>query len=158
MNVKIKVETLPLHFLLLGGFLILYAILNLLAAQGMILNSVLLIVGILLISSHQRLVINTDKKAYSEFYWVLGMKMSNFSEPYSVISSVECTTGNYSQEYGKYNRRFISGTMYRGYIQLKDQEALFAGQNKSKATLMNKLRKISDTLNVPLEDRTNDEQ
>ena len=134
MKIKIKVEALPLHFLVLGGFLILYTIFNLLAMQGVILNSVLLIVGVLLLSSHQRLEINTDKKEYSEFYWILGMKMSNYSEHYSEITSLQCTTGNYSQEYGKYNRRFISGTMYLGHLELKDQDLIFGGQNKSKRT------------------------
>ena len=157
MRIKIKVEALPLHFLLLGGFLILYAIFNLLAWHGMILNSVLLIVGILLLTSHQRLVINTDKKEYSEFYWVLGMKMSNYMEHYSAITSVQCTTGNYSQEYGKYNRRFISGTMYLGHLELKDQDLIFVGQNKSKRTLMKKLATISDQLKVPVEDLTDEE-
>ena len=158
MRIKIKVEALPLHFLVLGGFLILYSTVNLIIWQDVILSSVLLIVGILLFSSHQSLVINPDKKDYSEFYWVLGMKLNNYTTTYTEITSVECTTGNYSQEYGKYNRRFISGTMYLGHIELKDQDKLFVGQNKSKAALMKKLSKLSAQLKVPIEDRTNKEE
>ena len=157
MPIKIKVETLPLHFLILGGFLILYALFNLVAGYYIILHSIILILGILLLTSHQGLSIKTDERIYSEYYWVFGMKLSNYSEPYKEIISLACTTGRYSQEYGKYNRRFISGTMFLGYIELKDQEPIFIGQNKSKSALMNKLRNISHQLKVPVEDKTNDD-
>ena len=158
MKIKIKVESLPLHFLVLGGFFILYAIFNLVIWQAVILNSVLLIVGILMLTSHQALLINIAKKEYSEYYWVMGMKLSNYSEQYEEITSLECLESNYSQQYGKYNRRFISGTLYKGYIEFKDQEKLFVGQNKSKSTMMKKLTKISAQLKVDVEDRTDTEE
>jgi hypothetical protein len=157
MKIKIKVEALPLHFLILGGFFILYAIYNLLIWQAVILNSVLLIIGILMLTSHQSLLINTENKAYSEYYWVLGIKINNYSEQYEEITSLECSESNYSQQYGKYNRRFISGTMYKGYIELKDQEKLFVGQNKSKGAMLKRLTKISGQLKVNVVDRTNEE-
>ena len=157
MKIKIKVEALPFHYLFLGGILILYAIFNLIILEGVILNSVLLIVGILLVSSQQRLVINTDKKEYSEFYWVLGMKLNNYTAPYTKITSVTCASGNYREEYGKVQRIHVSGMMYKGYISLEDQEKLFVGQNKSKGALMQKLATISDQLKVPIEDFTNEE-
>jgi len=152
MIIKIKVEALPLHFLILGGFLIVYALLNLLAAQAIILNSILLLIGTLLLTSHQALLVNTTKKVYSEFYWVLGMKLSNYTEAYTDIISLTCVTGNYSQQYGKYVRRFIQGTMFKGFIELSNQENLFVGQNKSKKTLILKLNKISVDLGVPVKE------
>ena len=155
MSVKIKVEALPLHFLVLGGFLILYCIFSLITSQAVILNSVLLLLAIILLTSQQRIEINTDNKTYSEFYWVLGMKLSNYVNSYSEIISVECSAANYSQEYGKYNRRFISGIMFKGYIELKEQEKLYIGQNKNKTAMLKKLTKIASQLQVPLEDRTN---
>jgi len=157
MIVKIKVEHLPLHFLVLGGLLDLYATFNFITVQSVILNSILLLIGFLLLTSHQRLDINLTKKIYYEYYWLLGMKLSNYSAPYQELTAVLCTVGNYSQQYGKYNRRFISGTMYKGYIGLKDQEPLYVGQNKSKRAMMKKLMKISKQLEVPVEDRTNEE-
>jgi hypothetical protein len=156
MNIKIKVEALPLHFIILGGFLIIYAILNLATGQYIILSTVLIVVGVLMLTSHQGLLINTDKKIYSEYYWVLGMKLSNYSELYEEIISLECIKGNYSQQYGKYNRRFISGTMYKGYIELSNQDDLFVGQNKSRRAMIKKLTKISVKLQVPLEDNSED--
>ena len=155
MSVKIKVEALPLHFLVLGGFLILYSVFNFITAQGVILNLVLLLLAIILLTSQQRLEINTANNSYSEFYWVLGMKLSNNVVSYSEIISVECTAANYSQEYGKYNRRFISGIMFKGYIELKEQEKLYIGQNKNKTAMLKKLTKIGSQLQVPLEDNTN---
>lgn len=110
-----------------------------------------------MLTSHQGLTINTDNKKYSEYYWVLGMKLSNFSEQYEEIISLECTPANYSQQYGKYNRRFISGTMYKGYIDLKDQDKLYVGQNKSKRAMMRKLTRICTKLEVPVNDRTGEE-
>ena len=43
--------------------------------------------------------------------------------------------------------------MFNGYIELKDQENLYIGQNKSKQSLLNRLEKIGAQLNVPVEDR-----
>jgi hypothetical protein len=157
MNIKIKVEALPLHFIILGGFLILYGIFNLAAGQYMILNSVLFVVGTLMLTTHQALLINTDKKEYSEYYWMLGIKLNKFTERYQEIISLRCTTANYSQQYGKYNRRFISGILYKGYIELRDQDKLFVGQNKSKQAMMKKLRRLSAKLEVTVEDQTNEE-
>jgi hypothetical protein len=155
MRIKIKVEALPLHFVVLGGLLVLYSIFNILIRESLILNSVLLLVGIVLITTQQMLEINTDKKSFSEYYWLLGLKLSNYTESYSEIIYVECTTANYSQEYGKYNRRFISGTMFKGHIELKDQDNIYVGQNKSKSSLLRKLTKISTQLRVPVEDKSN---
>jgi hypothetical protein len=157
MNIKIKVEALPLHFIILGGFLIIYAILNLVTGQYVILSSVLFVLGVFMLTSHQGLSINTDKKMYSEYYWVLGMRLSNYTEQYEEITLITCTSGNYSQQYGKYNRRFISGIMYKGYIELKDQDKLYVGQNKNKHVLMKKLSKISKQLEVAVVDQTNKE-
>jgi hypothetical protein len=158
MLVKIKVETLPLHFLVLGGLLDVYATFNLIINESVILNGVLFLVGGLLLTSHQRLEIDLAKKIYREYYWLLGMKLSNYSEPYDKITEIVCTSGKYSQQYGKYNRRFISGTMYTGYIELKNQEALFVGKSKSKQSLIKKLTRIGDRLALPVTDRTNEEK
>lgn len=157
MKIKIKVEYLPLHFLILAGFLVLYAVFHLISWQSVILNSVLFVVGTLMLTTHQALLINPDNKEYSEYYWMLGIKLNNFTEQYQEITSVLCSVGNYSQQYGKYNRRFISGIMYKGYIELKDQDKLFLGQNKNKHVLMKKLAKISKKLEVAVEDHTNKE-
>ena len=153
MNIKIKVESLPLHFVLLGAAMIIFAMFDWLASQSYIFDVVLLILGVLLLTSHQRLVIDIKGKKYFEFYWVVGLKMSNSENSFQEITSVFCESGKYSQEYGKYNRRFISGTMFNGYIELKDQENLYIGQNKSKQSLLNRLEKIGAQLNVPVEDR-----
>lgn len=156
MKIKITVERLPLHFLILAGFLVLYAVFHLITWQSVILNSVLFVVGVIMLSTHQALLINTERKEYSEYYWVLGFKLKSFTESYQEITSVQCTAGNYSQQYGKYNRRFISGTIYKGHIELSNQDNLFVGQNKSKRVMIKKLTEISVKLKVSVEDRTED--
>ena len=153
MKIKTKVESLPLHFVLLGAAMIIFAMFDWLASQSYIFDIVLLILGILLLTSHQRLVIDMNSKKYFEFYWVLELKMSNSENSFQEITSVFCDSGKYSQEYGKYNRWFISGTMYNGYIELKDQDNLYIGQNKNKQSLINRLGKIGAQLNVAVEDR-----
>jgi len=156
MKIKITIERLPLHFIILAGFLVLYSVFHLITWQSVILNSVLFVIGVLMLTTHQALLINTDKKEYNEYYWMLGIKLKKFTERYQEIISVHCTTANYSQQYGKYNRRFISGTMYKGYIELSNQDDLFVGQNKSKRAMTKKLTKISVKLKVPLEDKSED--
>ena len=110
-----------------------------------------------MLTSPHGLTINTDQQKYSEYYWVLGMKLSNYTDQYEEITLIACTSGNYSQQYGKYNRRFISGIMYKGYIELKDQDKLYVGQNKSKQAMLKKLATISKQLKVPVEDLTDEE-
>ena len=151
MLVKIKVEALPLHFIVLGGFLVAYTAVDLMLTHFVILNSVLFLLGIILLTTRQRLDIDLSEKMYSEYYWVLGMKFSNDSAAFQEIKSAVCVTGNYSQEYGKYNRRFISGTMYMGYIELTDQEKLYVGQNKNKQAMLKKITRIADQLKVPVD-------
>ena len=156
MKIKITVEHLPLHFIILAGFLVLYSVFHLITWQSVILNSVLFVIGVLMLTTHQALLINTDKKEYSEYYWMLGIKLNKFTERYQEITSVLCTTGNYSQQYGKYNRRFISGILYKGYIELRDQDKLYVGQNKSKRAMMKKLTTLSAKLEVAVNDQTNE--
>ena len=115
----------------------------------------MILLGVLLTTSHQRIAIDLEQKKYAEFYWVLGLKMNNYEENYQEITSLVCSTGKYSQQYGKYNRRFITGTMYQGFIELKEQENIFIGQNKSKQSLMNRLEKIAGQINVAIKDKTN---
>lgn len=153
MEVKIKVESLPLHFVLLGAVLVIFALFDWFASQSYILDIILFVLGVLLVTSHQRLTVDLKNKKYSEFYWVLGLKVNNFENSYQEINSVFCESGKYSQEYGKYNRRFISGTIYNGYIELKDQENLYIGNNKRRPSLLNKLEKIGGQLKVSVEDR-----
>jgi hypothetical protein len=153
MKIKIRVESLPLHFVLLGVAMIIFAMFDWLSSLSYIFDTVLLIFGVLLTTSHQKLVIDKKAKNYNEFYWVLGLKVKNNQESFHEITSVFCESGKYSQQYGKYNRRFISGTMYNGYIELKDQENLYIGQNKRKQSLLNRLEKIGAQLNVAVEDR-----
>jgi hypothetical protein len=158
MVMKIKVEALPLHFLVLGALLDVYATFHLIIGESVILNAILLLIGTLQLTTHQRLDIDLTKKIYSEFYWLLGIKLNNYTETYQEITALVCSSGSYSQQYGKYNRRFISGTMYKGYIELKDQEPLFVGRSKSKQGMMKKLTKLSAQLKLPVSDKTNDEE
>ena len=157
MKIKIKVESLPLHFVLLGAAMVIFAMFDWLASQSYIFDVILFILGVLLLTSHQRLVVDMKSKKYFEFYWVLGLKMSNSENSFQEITSVFCDSGKYSQEYGKYNRWFISGTIYNGYIELKDQDNLYIGQNKNKQSLLNRLEKIGTQLNVAVEDRVDSE-
>ena len=149
MKFQIKIESLPLHFLVLGWFLILFNGVNLYINTDIMFNLILLVVGVLLVASQQRVELDLDKKLYSEYYWVLGLRLSPDTEEYSEMLEVILTEGNYSQEYGKYNRRFISGTIFKGYIVLKDQEHIFIGQNKSRKAMERKIIKLADKLKLP---------
>ena len=149
MKFQIKIESLPLHFLVLGWFLVIFNGVSLFISADIIFNLILLIVGILLVASQQRVELDLEKKLYSEYYWVLGLRLSQTTEEYSEMLEVILAEGNYSQEYGKYNRRFISGTMFKGYIVLKDQEHIFIGQNKGRKAMERKIIKLADKLKLP---------
>lgn len=153
--VRINIENLPLTFRFLGLVMLVYGGLDLYIAQKYLLDIILLVVGLILVFTHQRLDINLKKKVYQSYYWILGLKMQNETVPFDGVSSVICSQGSYSAAYGKVQRIHIKGIMYKGYIQLTDDdEPLFAGQNRNKNSLLRKMTKISDQLQVPLEDLT----
>jgi hypothetical protein len=153
-KIKIIVERLPLHFIVLGILLISFSIFDSLSTQSYILDAILLVLGVLLLTSKQVLEIDTKNKQYSEYYWVLGLKMNNSSKSFKEIISIFSTSVNYSQQYGKYNRRYISGKLFKGFIELKSQDNLFIGQNKKKEALLKKITILSKDLQIPVEDRT----
>ncbi|MEN8248420.1 MAG: hypothetical protein ABFS32_05775 [Bacteroidota bacterium] len=154
MSIKINVENLPLSLRLLGIALFLLGMLDLYVSESYMLDIALLLIGLTLATTHQRLDINLNTKQYQSYYWILGLKFQNEKFEYQEINSIMCVQGKYNQEYGFYPRMKIKGTMFRGYIKLTDQESLFVGQNKKKEALMKKLEKLGQQMNITVEDWT----
>ena len=154
MKVRINVEMLPLHFVILGVFLVLFNSFELYAMGFSWFSAILLFIGIIMSTTQQQVLINTGSKKFEQFYWVLGMKLSNYSVEYSEIVDVYYVDAKYSQQYGKYNRWFISGVLYKGFIKLRDHDNIYIGKSKSIAGISRRLNKIAKKLNVEVIDRT----
>ena len=104
-----------------------------------------------MLTSWQEIIIDTKSQSIHEFNRVCGFRLKENSNIYTTISSIHCKEANYSQEYGKYNRWFLSGTLFRGYLELDGQENLYLGENKIKKQMMKKLEKLANKLGVPVQ-------
>jgi hypothetical protein len=156
MKIKITVEWLPIH-ILVGGF-----IFTIYGLGGVFLGSykwayaLVFILGLIMLTSRHMVVINQDNKTYSDFYWVLGMKVQNYSTGFEQIKSLTITAGQYSQQYGMYVRRHISGTIYKMYLDFANQESLYIGQSKSDSSIRKKAANIANSLNLQVRDMIDD--
>ncbi len=112
MKTKITVEWMPIHILVGGIIFTIYGLGGVFIGAYKWAYTLVFILGLVMLTSRHLVVLNTDKHSYSDFYWVLGLKVQNYTAPYKEISSLSITAGNYTQQYGMYVRRHISGVVH----------------------------------------------
>lgn len=154
MKKRITVERLPIHVLSFGVLLIVLGLFGILASNNLYINILFLIVGALMVGSRQMVVIDTRKKTYSEFYSILGMHLKNTTEEYEVLGPIILMAGEYTQEYGKYNRRFIRGTMYKAYLVISEDDSVFIGQGKNYNRMSKKVNRLAGEMAIEVDDRS----
>ncbi len=154
MKLKIYVEFLPASLQILGGGLIIFGIGGLYAGELPILNIALIIMGLILLTTHQGATVDTEKKEIADYYWLLGLKLQHFKQKYEEIDTVLLAPANYSQSYGFVPRYHAQGQLYQGFLKMPGQDSLFLGSSKSRDRLYQKLTTIANRLKVPLTDVT----
>ncbi len=111
-----------------------------------------IILGLLLATTHYRLLLDAKHKKYKEYLWILGFKKgSHFS--YEQIHYVYLNRLRFNDEYGPFAVRFnASGKIFQGFIKLSNNESLFIGESIKKDNLLKKIRKISQAISVEIRD------
>ena len=156
MKIKITVEWMPIH-ILVGGFIFtVYGLGGVFLGGYKWAYALVFILGIVMVSSRHMVVIDKANNTYSDFYWVLGMKVQNYTASFSQLLSLTVTSGIYTQQYGMYVRRHISGTIYKMYIDLPDDEPIYIGQDKSLSKIRQRAEKLAQDLDLEVRDTVED--
>jgi len=133
----------------LGVFLSLYALLGIIN-QSYIVNIIVLVIGLVLITTHQALTINTINKKISDYYWLFGLKLNTYSQSYHHLESIVLTQTNFIQGYGFIPRMHARGKLYKGYLKLQGQDSFYLGQHKNEKTLHKKLTLYANKLGLSI--------
>lgn len=138
-----KIIFIGILLVVLGLFVVLKSIL-----AGLI----ILFVSVLIFTTHYRLRIDLAKKMYFDYVWILGLKNGDNGK-FEKIEYLFIKKSNVSQ---KMNHIVVSTTIqkeiYDGYLKFSDLEKIHLITQDSKNALIEKLRVISDKLNVRIID------
>ena len=156
MKTKITVEWMPIHILVGGAIFTIYGLGGTILGDYKWAYALVFLLGLVMFTSRHLVVIDRDKSTYNDFYWVLGFKVQNYTATIKEIQSLTITAGNYTQQYGMYVRRYISGTIYKIYLDLADDEPLYLGQSKSLKKLRVRAEEIARELKTQVRDTIED--
>jgi hypothetical protein len=117
----------------------------------------LILVGILVLTTNYVTEINLQEKTYNDFLSLLGLKLNNESKKFHSIDRIVISKGNYSQTLNtRWRSRQLDWADYTGTLIL-DNDTLDLLTKQSKRELLKGLKEFSDFLNVSVEDRTSSE-
>jgi len=157
MKLKFQAEFLPIPIIILGAALLLYGILGLFTNQQYLVNFLVLAIGLLFVSTHQGLTVDTKNNEVSDYYWVFGLKLNNYKQSYDRLEAIVLSQKNFTQGYGFVPRLHASGILYQGYLKIKDRDPVYLGQSKNKKSLHKKLASIANKLGISIKDMTTEE-
>lgn len=137
----------PFHFIVLGIFFILLGMLFILMATWLAL--LLWILGTIMISTHYRLRIDSEKGFYQSYLWILGMRRGTV-KPISKLQYIYINKLRVKSGYGFVNRIDIQNKVFRGYIKLDNDFSLFIGQSKDETKLLRKCHRIGNLFSLEI--------
>lgn len=152
MKIKITVEWMPIHVLVGGVIFAVYGFLAMFMENQIWIYALVFLLGVVMVTSRHLVVVDPAKKQYSDFYWVLGFKVQNYTASYENILCIILNSGPYTQKYGMYVRRYISGTIYKIYLDLDNGETVYLGQHKDNQQASAKAEKLAGLFNVKVRD------
>ncbi len=136
----------PFHFIALG-----FALTPLIVIPiAPILSIILLPIALMLTTTHYRLKIDTNRKIYKEYLWILGFKKGK-EIPYDSIDFIYINELNITSEYGYVARVHATAPIFRGYIKMSDDEKLFITEHRREPKVLKKLTKIADVVNTTIQ-------
>jgi len=154
-TVDVKSGTLfPLPFLVLGAICFI-------AGAGVfvmhpIISIILIVGGILILTSYEGTEIDPSSKTYREYNSFLFIKKGK-AKTYQGIEKIFINSARVSQTvYTAYSSKSssFSSTEYNAYLKFNEGEKVFLLSGKDKTKLLKKLRDISRSLNTSVVDNT----
>jgi hypothetical protein len=142
----------PLGFV--AGGAVLFAFGLLIVFVQLWVGVILILIGLVTISTHYRLSFDLSNRTYRDYVWFLGVKVGP-STTFRTIEYFFIKTGRESQTM---NMRVVSSTMHKdvfdGFLKFSETDKLHVLTRDSQEAVLRKLMPMSQALNVPIMDYT----
>jgi hypothetical protein len=120
--------------------------------MNLICGIVLLLMSIVIFTTHHRLTVDLDRKVFHDYLWILGLKNGDKGK-FENIEYLFINKGKVSQTM---NMRVASTTVskevYNGYLKFSESDKIHLTTKNNKKDLIEKLRPISAALKVKVYD------
>lgn len=111
-----------------------------------------ILLGVIIVTTSYKLVIDTTTNQVEDFLFFLGMKKNLKITHFKIIHHVTVKSGTYTQQLNlKSLSSTIRGTIYSAHLKT-NEENLFLGESKSKNKITEKASRIAKELNVELKE------
>lgn len=120
--------------------------------KSIIIGSIIMLVSVVILTTHNRLTINFEKKIFQDYVWILGLKHGDIA----TFDHIEYLFIKKSKVSQTVNSRVSSMTVrkevYDGYIKFSEKDKIHLMTKDNKSDLINKLNELSTKLNVRIID------
>lgn len=124
------------------------------AVQNIILVSLFILSGGILLTTRYQLEIDFTNKRFKDYVFVMGLKFGP-RKSFTAIEYLFIKSGNVSRTYNsKIHSTTITDVEYDGYIKFSEKDKIHLCSSKNRKTVINKLRKLSDHLDIRIFDYT----
>lgn len=114
---------------------------------------ILLVTGIIILSTHYRLEIDYNKKQYTEYVFLLGIKTLVERKAFQAIEYVFIKQTKVSQTLNsRASSTTIQKTQYDGFLKFSEADKIHLMTLENKGLLLKKLRVIASQLNLKILD------
>lgn len=111
-----------------------------------------LLLGIMVITTTYKLVIDQNSGQIEDFMSILGMKNGCIIKKFNRLDYVSIKSGRYSQQIQlRAASTVIEGTMYSAYL-ITDIENFYLGESKNKKRILKKATQVAAKLNIEFKD------
>jgi hypothetical protein len=139
------------------GFILAPIGLILLFSPQMIAGAILLIAGIIILSTHYRIEIDYTKRQYAEYVFLIGVKTGVKRNPFAAIEYVFIKKVRVSQTLNsRVSSTTIQKVQYDGFLKFSEDNKVHLMALENKGTLLKKLRAIASKLNLKILDYSNE--
>lgn len=120
--------------------------------ENPVVGVILLLISLIIFTTHYRLKIDFDNKVFHDYLWILGLKNGDKGK-FETIEYLFIKKNKVSQTMSvRVASTTIVKEVYDGYLKFSEQEKIHLITKDSKKDLVDKLRKISTSLKVKIID------
>lgn len=139
-------------FIFLGIFLVFAGLLVLTKtiAGGL----ALLLISLIIFTTHYRLTIDFDNKLYHDYLWILGMKHGE-KEKFESIDYLSIIKSKVAQTMNsRASSTTIQKEVFDGYLKFSENDKIHLMTKENKKDLIHEMKKIASKLNLDIMDNT----
>lgn len=138
----------PFHMMVMGVAFLLVAVV--ISMMYPIVAILLLLMGIVIVSTHYRLSIDPENKEYREYLWILGLKKGEI-QPYHSLHDIYIRHITQNIEYGFVSRVSGRKKVYSAALELDEDSSVFIGEHANESKLLKKVNKLAQGLQTSIQ-------